>query len=74
MHIVGLSIVLSCERLSVHNWQYSRLGFVLVLSCVCVRFHVVAGHRGEATGGAVKSTRTRIYPSIRDPVYALNFA
>ena len=38
MQAMRLSIVLSCERLSVYNGQYSRLGFVLVLDCVCVRF------------------------------------
>ena len=38
MHYTGPSIVLSCQRLTVHNGQYRRFGFVLVLVCFCVCF------------------------------------
>jgi len=69
VHIVCLSIVLACERLSVHNWQYSRLvlcGFCLGLcASLCVRFRSWPGWKVKRQGVPSKAN---------EPVYTHPYA
>ena len=65
MPTLRLSVVLPGQRITDDNGQYSRLGFVLVLVCVCARFRLWP---------VVKAKRPGVPSKAHEPVYTRPYA